>query len=197
MCRSMGLRRSRAQHISSVIASAAKQSILRHALKHGLLRRFRLRSSSYGGQVAPRNDDREVGAYPSRRLRSRLHLGDGHRHQLVHLGADLRGGDRDALGGKILHHLVLDVRVAGFLEIGRDHFLGIGRGGIAGQAELFGCPKTEQLVAARLGLELLLLVEGEFLLETFLALVETGSFCGSNPRKWSSGPALSRPDRTT
>jgi hypothetical protein len=38
---------------------------LREAIKlcrldHGLLRRFRLRSSSYGGQVAPRNDGEKV-----------------------------------------------------------------------------------------------------------------------------------------
>jgi hypothetical protein len=39
-----------------VIASEAKQSIAQ-ARKNGLLRRFRLRSLSYGGQAAPRNDD--------------------------------------------------------------------------------------------------------------------------------------------
>src|SRR6266436_5610525 len=38
-----------------VIASEAKQSISPRR-KSGLLRRFRLRSLSYGGQVAPRND---------------------------------------------------------------------------------------------------------------------------------------------
>jgi hypothetical protein len=43
--------------LEAVIASAAKQSTL--ALRHsGLLRRFRLRSLSYGRQVAPRNDDK-------------------------------------------------------------------------------------------------------------------------------------------
>ncbi len=39
-----------------VIASRAKQSISPHERKDGLLRRFRLRSLSFGGQVAPRND---------------------------------------------------------------------------------------------------------------------------------------------
>ena len=47
--------------------------------------------------------------------------------------------------------------------------------------------QTEQLVAARLGLEFLLLVEGEFLLETFLALVESGHFFGSNPGQMVNG----------
>ena len=39
----------------TVIASEAKQSISRQR-KYGLLRRFRLRSLSYGGRAAPRND---------------------------------------------------------------------------------------------------------------------------------------------
>src|SRR5260370_20268588 len=38
-----------------VFASTAKQSIPPQR-KHGLLRRFRLRSLSFGGQAAPRND---------------------------------------------------------------------------------------------------------------------------------------------
>ena len=128
-------------------------------------------------------------------LRPGLHLDDRCRHQLIHLGAHFRGGNGDALGGKILHDLVLDVLVAGFLEIGRDDFLGLGRGGIGRQAELLGCPQTEQLVPARRSLELLFLVEGEFLLETFLALVESGHFFGSNPGQMVNGAALSRPDR--
>ena len=78
------------------------------------------------------------------------------------------------LGGEIAHHLADHVGVAGFLEFGCDDFLGIGVGGVAGQAELLGRPQSEQPVAARFGLELLLLVEGEFLLEAFLALVECG-----------------------
>ena len=47
---------------------------------------------------------------------SRLDLGDRCRHQLIHLGAHFRCGDGDALGGEVLHDLVLDVLVAGFLE---------------------------------------------------------------------------------
>jgi hypothetical protein len=104
---------------------------------------------------------------------SRLHLGGRQRYQLVHLDAHLGSGDGDALGGKVLHDLVLDVLIAGFLEIGRNHFLGVGIGGVTGQAELLRCPKTEQLIAAHLSLEFLLLVESELLLETFLALVKS------------------------
>src|SRR5258708_5837390 len=66
-----------------VIASRAKQSISPHERKDGLLRRFRLRSLSFGGQVAPRNDGkcsfafRHGRAQPSegrRRFRSPLSL---------------------------------------------------------------------------------------------------------------------------
>ena len=40
------------------MTGSAKQSIYRlDEAKAGLLRRFRLRSLSYGGQVAPRNDE--------------------------------------------------------------------------------------------------------------------------------------------
>jgi hypothetical protein len=46
-----------ARSLETVIASTAKQSMARHN-GYGLLRRFRLRSLSYGGQVAPRNDDK-------------------------------------------------------------------------------------------------------------------------------------------
>src|SRR5258706_14579433 len=38
------------------MTGSAKQSIKQQERKCGLLRRFRLRSLSYGGQVAPRND---------------------------------------------------------------------------------------------------------------------------------------------
>ena len=97
------------------------------------------------------------------------------------------------LAAKSPDHLVLDVLVAGFLEIGGDHFLGIGGGGIAGHAEFFGCPQPEQLVAARLGLELLFLVEGELLLETFLALVESGHFAVPIPGIGHLGPRCGGP----
>ncbi len=54
--------------------------------------------------------------------------------------------------------------------------------GVAGYAELLGSPKPEEPVAAGLGLELLLLVEGVFLLKTFLALVECGHDQGFRSR---------------
>ena len=128
-------------------------------------------------------------------LSSRLHLHDGRRHQLVHLDAKLRLGDGDALGVEIAQHLAQHVAVAGFLEIGGDHFLGIGSGGVAGDSELLGCPQSEQPVAAGLGLELLLLVEGEFLLETFFTLVECAHFLGSDPCQMVSGASLRPPVR--
>ena len=62
----------------------------------------------------------------SPRLYPRLHLRDGVRHQLVHLGADFLFRDRDALGGKIAHHLADDVGVAALAKFGGDHVLGIG-----------------------------------------------------------------------
>ena len=105
-------------------------------------------------------------------LRPALDLQYRLRHQLVHLGANRRFGDRDALGGEVADHLADDVGVAGFLEIGGDHFLGIGGGGVALEAELRGDPQAEQLVAAGLRLEFLLLVERVFLLKTVFALVE-------------------------
>lgn len=101
-----------------------------------------------------------------------LHLGGCHRKQLAHLGANRLFGNGDVLGGKIGRELTQDVGIAGLLEIGRDHLLGIGGGGIARHAQLFGRPQPEQPVAAGLRLEFLLLVEGVLLLETFLALVE-------------------------
>ena len=84
------------------------------------------------------------------------------------------------LAAKSASDLAQDVGVAGLLEIGRDHLLGVGGGGVAGLAELFGGPQPEQPVAAGLRLEFLLLVEGKLLLKAFLALVECGSCVGSN-----------------
>jgi len=48
------------------------------------------------------------------------------------------------------------------------------RGDLALEAELFGDPQSQQLVAAGQGLELQLLLDGEFLLKTLFALVECG-----------------------
>lgn len=114
-------------------------------------------------------------------LGSRLDLGHRHGQQLVHLGADIALGGGLALGREVLQNLVQDVVVAGFLEIGGHHLLGIGVGGIARDAELLGSPQAEQLVPAGFRLELQLLVEGELLLETFLALVELVHGRSSNP----------------
>src|SRR5207247_8549842 len=110
----------------------------------------------------------------------RLYLRDGLHHQLVHFHPNLFFGDRDALGGEIAHHLAEHVAVAGFLEIGRHDLPGRGGGGVARHAELFRRPQSEQLVAARFGLELLLFVESELLLEAFLALIECRHFKGSD-----------------
>ena len=69
-------------------------------------------------------------------LFARLHLGRGHGDQFAHLGPNRLFGDGDILGGEIGHDLAQDVGIAGLLEIGRDHFLGVGGGGLAGDAEL-------------------------------------------------------------
>ena len=106
--------------------------------------------------------------------RSRLHLGDGLRQQFVHFRANLRFGDGNLFGGEIGQHLADHVGVSGGLEFGRDDVLGIGAGGVGRHAQLFRHPQAQQLVAPCLGLELLLLVERELLLETFLAFVECG-----------------------
>ena len=88
-------------------------------------------------------------------------------------------GDGDALGVEIAGHLA-DHAVAAFLEIGGDDVLGVGAGGVARHSELFRHPQSQQLVAAGFGLEFQFLVEREFLLETFFALVECGHDQGSD-----------------
>src|SRR5436853_333810 len=70
--------------------------------------------------------------------------------------------------------LVIDVVPAAFLEVGHDDLFRIGVRRIARDAELFGGPQAEHLVAPRVRLEAQLLVMDELLLETFLALVEGG-----------------------
>ena len=57
---------------------------------------------------------------------------------------------------------------------------GAGGASIAGDPELFGGPQAEQAVAARHGLELLLLVHCVLLLETFFTLVECRHVRGSD-----------------
>ena len=123
-----------------------------------------------------------------------LHLRDRQRHQFVHLGAELRFRDGDALGGEIGRHLAT-TRSPACLEIGGDDLLGIGVGGVAGHAELLRHPQPQQLVAAGLGLEFQLLVEREFLLETLFALVESGHGDGSDSRAEMVSAASLRPGR--
>jgi hypothetical protein len=51
--------------VETVIASASEAIHRAAQRKNGLLRRFRLRSLSYGGQVAPRNDGNPISKYDS------------------------------------------------------------------------------------------------------------------------------------
>jgi hypothetical protein len=64
----------------------------------------------------------------------RFHLGA----ELVHLGADRLLRDDDILGAKIGQDRAHSIAVTRFLEIGCDHVPGIGQGGVAGEARLFG-----------------------------------------------------------
>src|SRR5216684_21062 len=112
-----------------------------------------------------------------RRLSARFDFCDRLCHQLVHGAADLVIGLLDVLGVEIPADLPEHVVVAGFLEIGHDHLLGISLGLRARKSELLRRPQPEQLVAARARLEFELLVASELLLETFLALVESGHAC--------------------
>src|SRR5262249_16646784 len=73
------------------------------------------------------------------------------------------------------------------IEFGGDHFLGIGRSLIAGQAELPRHPQAEQPVAPGLGLEFQLLVDGKLLLKALFAFVECGHCYDSNSGKWRRG----------
>jgi hypothetical protein len=50
----------------------AKQSIAAASEEDGLLRRFRLRSLSYGGQVAPKNDEGHAVPACAKRLTTRV-----------------------------------------------------------------------------------------------------------------------------
>jgi hypothetical protein len=62
---------------------------------------------------------------PSFHLRGRL------RHQFVHFHPNLRFGDGSVFASEIAGHLADHFGVTGFLELGGDHFLGIGTGGVA------------------------------------------------------------------
>src|SRR5262245_33162829 len=110
-------------------------------------------------------------------LAARLDLQDRFRHQLVHGAANLVIGFLDALGVEILANLAEHVIVARLLEIRQDDRLGIGVGLGAGEAELLRRPLAEELVATGVRLEPQFLVDGELLLEAFLALVERSHAC--------------------
>src|SRR5258708_11099772 len=173
MCRNMASRRGEAGHGPlPVIASEAKQSIAKKERVDCFVAR------------APRNDG---GTGAIRPLHSRLHLLHSLHHQLVHLGADLRFRDGNAPGGEIGHHLADDGSGAAFAELGGDHHPGGVFGRLARDSELFGHPQSQKLVSARFGLELLLLVERELLLESFLTLVECGHDPGSDPCQRGEG----------
>jgi hypothetical protein len=72
------------------------------------------------------------------------------------------------------HQLLHDVGIARLLEVGHHHVLGIGLGIGAGLAHQAGGPEAQQLVAARVDLELQLLVMLVLGFEGFLAIVEGG-----------------------
>lgn len=102
------------------------------------IRSFISRANAEGGKPIARNtvsrarDDGPPARYVKRGdLLSRLHLGGRDRNQFVHLAANRLLGEREVLGGEIGNDLAQDVTIAGFLEIGRDHVLDVGRGGIA------------------------------------------------------------------
>ena len=106
------------------------------------------------------------------RLCSGLHLGDGLRQQFAHARADL--GFRDALGRKVACKTGDDSLVAAFGKNACDGLSGVGCGRVTCDSQLLRRLQAEQAVSPRLGLEFQLAVEGEFLLEGFLAFVEGG-----------------------
>src|SRR5262245_56221377 len=108
---------------------------------------------------------------------ARFDLLDRFCHQLVHGAANLVIRDADTLGVEVLANLAEDVIVTDLLEIRHDDRLGIGVGLVAGEAELLRRPQAQELVATGVRLESQFLVEGELLLEAFLALVERSHAC--------------------
>ena len=77
-------------------------------------------------------------------------------------------GARVELFRFVTHDLADHVPVAGFLEIGSDHFPRIGIG--VGLAEQTGRPETDELVATRFGLEAQLLIMGELVFKGLFAI---------------------------
>ena len=77
----------------------------------------------------------------------------GNFEKFVHLTADQVFADVDTLRFQIAINLPQDVVVTGLVEIGCNHFLGIGFGRRAVEAHLLRGPIAEQFVATRLYLE--------------------------------------------
>src|SRR5690242_520634 len=142
--------------------------------------------------AANRRSTRSPAMAPYRALPSLLHdlllrgLGE-----VVEFELDLRGRRILALGREVGGHLVDDVAVAA-VEFRVDHLARIGVGGLPAQPHALGRPQPEQPVAARLDLELQLLVVFVAGLEIPLAFVEGCHAPGSSCR-----PAEARPDHST
>ena len=84
---------------------------------------------------------------------------------------------RDVLGVEIGSKLADHVLIARRLEIGLDHVPRIGVRVRAGQPELLRRPVAEQPVPARRGLELELLIMGEFALKASLRRSKLSMSC--------------------
>src|SRR5579883_1761733 len=116
---------------------------------------------------------------------SGLHLRDRLREKFAHAGADLLPRYRKAPGREVARQLSDDGCVAAFAEGLGNRLTRIGGGGFSREAEFLGGPQAEQAVSAGYRLELQLLIDRKFLLESFLALVESGH--GRVPsRSWNS-----------
>src|SRR5690349_17243192 len=103
-----------------------------------------------------------------------LDLGHRLRHELVHGASDLMLGLVDVRSLEIGQYLAQHVVIAGLLEVGHHHRLGVGVRIGTMLAELLGRPEAQHAVAARGGPKPQLLVMRELPLEAFLALVERG-----------------------
>ena len=83
----------------------------------------------------------------------------------------------DPGGNEVAQDLADHVFVAGFLEIGLDHCLGIGLGLDSRKAHLFSGPLAKQPVAAGVNPELHFLVMSELRFFGAFTIVEVGHFC--------------------
>src|SRR5258708_36675757 len=92
--------------------------------------------------------------------------------QLGHLAHDLALGDLDAGALEVLEDLAQHVVLAGLLDVGLHHRLGVFGDVLVGQAHQPGRPFAQRTVAPRRSLELLLLIDRETLLETTFTIVK-------------------------